>query len=60
MAYRVHKLNVSKDDARDELERFLNTLDGDVVSVVPYTAPIFQLMGATARVKYMLIVEKVE
>lgn len=59
MEYRVHRLEVKPDTAQEQLERFLNRLDGEVVSVVPYATPVFQLMGATSKVGFLLIVEKV-
>ena len=60
MKYRVHRLEVKKETAQDTLEGFLNRLDGEVLSVVPYISPTFQGMGATAKVDFLLIVEKVE
>ena len=60
MKYRVHRLEVKKDTAEERLERFLNQLTGEVLSIVPYTTPVFQLMGATSKVDFLLIVEKVE
>jgi hypothetical protein len=59
MKYRVHRLEVKKDTAQEKLEQFLNQLEGEVLSIVPYVAPTFQGMGATAKVDYLLIVEKV-
>ena len=59
MEYRVHRLEVEKNSAQDQLERFLNRLEGEVVSVVPMVTPSFQMMGATAKVDFLLIVEKV-
>ena len=59
MRYRVHKLEVKKDDADEKLERFLNKLEGEVVSVLPYTSPTFQGMGATSKINFLLIVEKI-
>ena len=41
-----------------KLEEFLNRLKGEVVSIVPHVRPTFQLMGATAKVDYILIIEK--
>ena len=58
MKYRVHRLVVKKDTVQQELERFLNQLEGNVLSIVPYTSPTFQLMGATSKVDFLLIVEK--
>ncbi len=59
MKYRVHQIEVKKDTAQEKLERFLNQLEGDAVSIVPYVTPTFQGMGATAKVDFLLIVEKV-
>jgi rhamnose utilization protein RhaD (predicted bifunctional aldolase and dehydrogenase) len=56
----VHRLDVRKDTAQEELEQFLNQLEGEVLTVVPYVVPTFQLMGATAKVGFLLIVEKVK
>ena len=60
MKYRVHRLEVKKETAQEQLEQFLNQLEGEVVEVVPYVTPTFQGMGATAKVDFLLIVEKVE
>ena len=59
MKYRVHQLAVKKDTVQEQLERFINQLEGEVHSVVPFVAPTFQGMGATAKVEFLLIVEKV-
>ena len=56
--YRVHRLEVKKDTAQDKLERFLNQLEGEVLSIVPYVTPTFQGMGATSKVSFLLIVER--
>ena len=60
MSYRVHQLEVKKDNAQEKLERFLNRLDGEIVSVLPFTSPVFKGMGATSQVDFLLIVEKVQ
>lgn len=60
MPYRVHRLKVKKDTVQETLEHFLNQLEGEVLSIVPYNSPTFQLMGATSRVEFLLIVEKVK
>lgn len=58
MKYQVHRLEVSEANIEEKLERFLNRLEGEVLSVFPYTTPKFQGMGATSKVKFLLIVEK--
>jgi len=57
--YRVHRLEVRQDTAQEKLEHFLNQLEGEVLAIVPYVSPTFQGMGATSKVIFLLIVEKV-
>jgi len=58
MKYRVHRIEVNSDNMQEKLEQFLNKLDGEVISVMPNVRPTFQLMGATSKVDFVLIVEK--
>ena len=58
MEYRVHRLDIKLNKEHDRLEQFLNSLKGEVVSVFPNVRPTFQGMGATAKVDFVLIVEK--
>ena len=58
MKYKVHRLDVKGDNMQEKLEQFLNNLDGEVLAVMPNVKPTFQLMGATAKVNFLLIVEK--
>ena len=60
MEYRVHRLEVRKDTVQEQLERFLNRLEGEALAIVPYISPAFQLMGATSKVDFLLIVEKLK
>ena len=47
------------DKDREKLEEFLNNLKGDLVSIIPNVKPTFQGMGATAKVDFLYIVEKI-
>jgi hypothetical protein len=58
MKYKVHRIEVKRNNMQDYLEQFLNNLEGEVIAVIPNVKPTFQLMGATARVDFLLIVEK--
>ena len=58
MQYHVHRIEVKEDTAQEKLQSFLNQLDGEVLSIVPFVSPTFQGMGATAKVNFLLIVEK--
>ncbi len=40
------------------LEQFINNLDGEVISIIPDVKPVLQGMGATAKVDFLLVVEK--
>jgi hypothetical protein len=60
MKYRVHKLEVKRDSAREKLQDFLNQLRGEVIAIVPNVSPTFQLMGATSKVDFLLIVERAD
>lgn len=60
MKYQVHRIEVKADTMQTTLEQFLNALDGDVISVIPNIQPTFQLMGATSKVNFLLVVEKLQ
>jgi len=59
MKYRVHRFNLKMTEDQGKLEQFLNSLEGEVVTIIPNVKPTFQPMGATAKVDFLLIVEKV-
>jgi len=59
MHYKVHRVDVNKDNIVEKLEIFLNGLAGEVMSVLPNVTPTFRPMGATAKVDFLLVVEKV-
>lgn len=58
MKYHVHRIDVKSDNMQEKLEKFINRLNGDVVSIIPNVRPTFQGMGATAKIDFILIVEK--
>lgn len=58
MTYKVHRLDVTKKTIQADLEAFLNKLSGEIVSIVPNVRPTFQGMGATAKIDFLLIVER--
>jgi hypothetical protein len=59
MKYRVHRIDVKSGNMEERLERFINQLDGEIVSIVPNVKPIFMPFGGTARVDFILIIEKI-
>ena len=60
MKYRVHVFRISGENDVYELEKFLNSLDGEVISIIPKIKKLSlpQIYGITSRVDYLLIVEK--
>ena len=58
MKYKVHQFEIDMRKDRDKLEQFLNGLRGEIVSIFPNVKPTFQGMGATAKVDFLFIVEK--
>ena len=60
MKYKVHRFDIKMDTDRERLEDYLNSLEGDVISIVPNVKPTFQGMGATAKVDFLFIVEKIK
>jgi hypothetical protein len=57
MKYRVHRFNIKMTKDQDKLEQFLNSLEGEVVAIIPNVAPVS--FSLHAHVDFLLIVEKV-
>jgi hypothetical protein len=60
--YRVHRLEIKGEGAYNKLELFLNDLEGEVVSILPNIkkGSLPQIYGATAKVDYLMIVERIK
>ncbi len=58
MFYEVHRFDINMEKDQDKLKQFLNKLQGDVVAIIPNIKPTFKPMGATAKVDFLLIIEK--
>ncbi len=54
MKYRVHHFNISMTKDQTKLEQFLNSLEGEVVAIIPNVTPV-----PATYVNFVLIVEKV-
>ena len=54
MKYRVHRFNIRMTADQTKLEQFLNSLEGEVVAIIPNVTPI-----PATFVDFLLIVEKV-
>ena len=60
MKYRVHRFDLDMTKDQSKLEQFLNSLDGEVVSIIPSVDPKFTPGGMGAQVSFLLIVEKIK
>ena len=54
--YKVHKLDIKTATEQDKLEQFLNSLEGEVVSIIPNIDTFF--LFYSAKVNSVLIIEK--
>jgi len=59
MKYEIHRFDINMEKDQDKLKQFLNNLKGEVVSIIPNVKPTFKPMGATAKVDFLLIIEKI-
>jgi len=62
MKYKVHRFDINMYLDQHLLERFLNTLEGEVVFIVPNAArtTLAQIYGFSRKIDFMWIVEKVK
>lgn len=59
MKYEIHRFDIDMRKDQEKLKQFLNNLKGEVVAIIPNVKPTFQGMGATAKVDFLMIVEKI-
>ena len=59
MKYKVHRIDVNRKNMQEKLEQFLNRFHGEIITIIPNVKPVFRPMGATARVDYLLIIERI-
>lgn len=60
MKYKVHKLDINMSHDQNQLEKFLNSLKGEVVSIIPNIGKtsLFQIYGLTRKIDFLYIIEK--
>ena len=58
MLYEIHRFDIDMEKDQDKLRQFLNKLQGEVVAIIPNVKPTFRPMGATAKIDFLLIIEK--
>ena len=62
MNYKIHKFEINMNSDQAKLEQFLNSLEGEVVSIIPNIAKttLFQIYGVSRKIDFLLIVEKIK
>ena len=62
MKYKVHRFEINMAQDQDKLEQFLNSLEGEVVTIIPNAAKtsLLQIYGVTRKVDFLLIIEKLK
>ena len=62
MKYKVHQMEINMQKDRSKLEKFLNNLEGEVVSIIPNIkkTSLFQIYGLTRKIDFLFIIEKVK
>jgi hypothetical protein len=62
MKYKVHRFEIYMEKDRQRLEDFLNSLKGEVVTIIPNNKnmSLLQVYGFTRRIDFLLIVEKLK
>jgi hypothetical protein len=53
MKYKVHRFNIRMTRDQEKLEKFLNSLMGEVVAIIPNVTPV-----PSTYVDFVLIIEK--
>ena len=61
MKYKVHRFEIRMEDDQLKLKQFLNSLRGEVVSIIPNNKNLglLQAYGFARRIDFLLIVEKI-
>ena len=60
MKYKVHHFEIRMNEDQLKLEQFLNSLQGEVVSIVPNVAntTLLQIYGGSRKIDFLLIIER--
>jgi len=58
--YKIHRLEINMSKDKDKLELFLNSLNGEIVAIIPNVRPKFMWAGGAAATESLLIVESLK
>ena len=60
MKYKVHRIEVKRNNMQESLEDYINNLEGEVVSIIPNNKKMSlgQIYGISRKIDFLLVVEK--
>lgn len=60
MKYKVHRFEINMPQDQAKLSQFLNSLKGEVVSIIPNVAKtsFLQIYGVARKIDFLYIIEK--
>jgi hypothetical protein len=61
MKYKVHRFDIQMESDQSRLEDFLNSLKGELVSIIPNNRnmSLAQIYGVSRKIDFLFIIEKV-
>ena len=61
MKYKVHRFDIDMTKDQDRLEEHLNSLKGEIVSIIPNIkkTTFAQIYGVTKKIDFLFIIEKI-
>jgi excinuclease UvrABC helicase subunit UvrB len=62
MKYKIHKFEINMEKDKQKLEEFLNSLKGEVISIIPNNknTSLLQVYGFSRRIDFLYIIEKIK
>ena len=60
MKYKVHRFDIHMEDDQEKLEKFLNSLRGEIVAIIPNNkrVTLAQIYGVSRKVNFLYVIEK--
>ena len=62
MPYKIHRFDITMETDQYKLEDFLNSLKGEIVSIIPNNKKITlaQIYGVSRKIDFLLIIERIK
>ncbi len=62
MKYKVHRYDITMETGQADLERYLNTIEGEIVAIIPNNrrTSLAQIYGITRKIDFLMVIEKIQ